>query len=231
MNNPAGGEPVKPEAAAPSPAPHPADAAAAAKKPGSTPLVILVGLLGAGFALAVVFMSRSVAPPQTTAAAAPAPKKADAPARAVPAVEPTRWAPGTRWISDRKSVAFELKSSNRVSVWMGQVQPSLVVRCVADHTEAFVYTETAARIEPGAEDRAVRVRFDNEPYVDERWPDSEEHKGLFAPNPETFAQRLMHAGTFDFQFTPHNAEAAEVHFNVAGLRELLEPVGRKCGWK
>jgi hypothetical protein len=114
---------------------------------------------------------------------------------------------------------------------MGQVQPLLVVRCVANRTEAFVYTETAARIEVGMEDRAVRVRFDDEPYVDERWPDSAEHKGLFAPNGETFTQRLLNAGTLRFQFTPHNAERAEVQFNVAGLRELIAPVQKNCGWK
>ena len=81
------------------------------------------------------------------------------------------------------------------------------------------------------EDRAVRVRVDEEPYVDARWLDSEEHKGLFAPNAETFTQRLLGAKTLRFQFTPHNAESAEVQFTVAGLRELIVPVQKKCGWE
>ncbi len=225
MSDPAS-EPVNPAPTAS------ADAAPGAKKKknGGSPVVILFGVLGAAVAVIAVLMSRSIAAPQASASSPPPVRPAPA-LRVVPeALTPSRWTSGPRWVSDRKSVAFELKSSNRVNVWMGQVQPLLVVRCVGNRTETFVYTETAARIEPGMEDRAVRVRFDDEPYVDERWPDSEEHKGLFAPNAETFTQRLLDAKTLRFQFTPHNADTAEVQFTVAGLRELIEPVQKKCGW-
>jgi hypothetical protein len=226
MSNPAS-EPVKPV-----PPTAPAAAAPQVKKPGGGGvLVIVFGVLGAAAAIGLGLMSRSIAAPQASTAALP-PARVAAPPRVVgDALTPSRWTNGSRWVSDRKSAAFELKSSNRVNVWMGQVQPSLVVRCVANRTETFVYTETAARIEPGMDDRAVRVRFDDEPYVDERWLDSDEHKGLFAPSGELFAQRLLNAKTLRFQFTPHNAETAEVQFTVAGLRELIEPVQKRCGWK
>ena len=201
-----------------------------AKKRGGGPLVILFGVIGAAFAVLVGLMSRSVAEPQASAAS-PAPSRSVAAARvASEAPASSRWTSGARWVSDRKSVAFELKSDNRVNVWMGQVQPLLVVRCTANRTETFVYTETAARIEPGKDDRAVRVALDDGPYVDDRWLDSAEHKGLFAPHGETFTHRLVNATTLRFQFTPHNAETAEVQFNVAGLRELIGPVQKKCGW-
>jgi hypothetical protein len=231
MSNPAiePGQAASPGVAAP-PAPAPPVPAAKAGK-GVSPLVILFGSLAALAAVAFGVMSRGIATPQASAASAPVSRPA-APIRvASEPIAPSRWTGGAQWISDRKSVAFELKSSNRVNVWMGQVQPLLVVRCLGNRTEAFVYTETAARIEPGMEDRAVRVRFDDEPYVDERWPDSAEHKGLFAPNGETFTHRLLNARTLRFQFTPHNAETAEVQFSVAGLREMIEPVQKKCGWE
>ena len=239
MSNPAT-EPVKPAPApmpagpAPvsaAPAPAPAAPAPGVKKPGNGGvLVIVCGVLGAAAAIGLGLMSRSIASPQASTAALP-PARVAAPPRVVgEALTPSRWTNGSRWVSDRKSAAFELKSSNRVNVWMGQVQPSLVVRCTANRTETFVYTETAARIEPGMEDRAVRVRFDDEPYVDERWLDSEEHKGLFAPNGKSFAQRVLNAHTLRFQFTPHNAETAEVQFTVAGLRDLIAPVQKRCGW-
>ncbi len=224
MSDPAS-EPVSPAPTVTGPAPE------AKKKNGGSLLVILVGTLGAAVAVIALLMSRSIAAPQASTSSPPGARPAPAP-RVVPeALPPSRWTSGSRWISDRTSAAFELKSSNRVNVWMGQVQPSLVVRCIGKRTEAFVYTETAARIEPGMEDRAVRVSFDDEPYVDQRWPDSEEHKGLFAPNAETFTQRLLDAKTLRFQFTPHNAERAEVQFTVAGLRELIAPVQKKCGWE
>jgi hypothetical protein len=243
MSNPAN-EPVQP-----APGPSPASAAAAAapvsspapsavvpapgvKKPGSSGvLVIVFGVLGAAAAIGLGLMSRSIAAPQASTAAPPPARAAAAPRAVGGALTPSRWTNGSRWVSDRKSTAFELKSSNRVNVWMGQVQPVLVVRCIGNRTETFVYTETAARIEPGMDDRAVRVRFDDEPYVDERWLDSEEHKGLFAPNGKSYAQRVLNAHTLRFQFTPHNAETAEVQFDVAGLRELIAPVQKRCGWE
>jgi hypothetical protein len=211
-------------------APRPAvEAAPAVKKRGTGLLVILLCVFGGALAVVAGLMSRGIAVPQASAASAPS-APAVAPPVVTDATTPSRWTRGARWVSDRKSVAFELKSNSRVNVWMGQVQPLLVVRCVANRTEAFVYTETAARIEPGREDRAVRVRFDDEPYADERWLDSDEHKGLFVPGAQGFTHRLMNARTLRFQFTPHNAETAEAQFDVAGLRDLMSPVQNKCGW-
>jgi hypothetical protein len=231
MNDPASKSVDPASATEPAPLPPtPVQPPAGARKKGVSLVVVLVGVLGAAVAVVVGLMSRSIAAPQASVATTTPVRSAPAPPVVADAVPPSRWDTGARWVSDRKSVAFELKSSNRVNVWMGQVQPLLVVRCVANRTEAFVYTETAARIEPGMEDRAVRVGFDAEPYVDERWLDSAEHKGLFAPNGETFTQRLLNASTLRFQFTPHNAERAEVQFDVAGLRDMLEPVQKKCGW-
>lgn len=227
--------PIEPgQAATPSPTgpdvPVTAAAPATGKKGSSvSPLVIVIGGVAALVAVALGFMSRGVATPQASTAPPPTTRPVPAPRPAEP-IEPSRWTNGARWVSDRKSVAFELKSSNRVNVWMGQVQPLLIVRCMQNRTEAFVYTDTAARIEPGSEDRSVRVQFDDEPYTDEHWPDSAEHKGLFAPNPETFTQRLMNARILRFQFTPHNAGTAEIQFSVAGLREMIEPVQKTCGW-
>ena len=218
------------------PPPNAADTPAAAVAPvgkkagGLSPLVIGIGGVAALIAVAFGFMSRGMATPQAATTPPPATTRPAPVPRRVDSIEPSRWTSGTQWVSDRKSVAFELKSSNRVNVWMGQVQPLLVVRCTQNRTEAFVYTDTAARIEPGSEDRSVRVRFDDEPFTDEHWPDSAEHKGLFAPNGETFTQRLMNARTLRFQFTPHNAETAEIQFSVVGLREMIEPVQKKCGW-
>ena len=231
MSNPAiePGQTASPEPGV-EPAPGTSPVPAVKPRKGVSPLVIAIGGGAALVAVALGFMSRGVATPQAATTPPPITRPAPTP-RAVEPIAPSRWTNGTQWVSDHKSVAFELKSSNRVNVWMGQVQPLLVVRCTQNRTETFVYTDTAARIEPGSEDRSVRVRFDDEPYTDEHWPDSAEHKGLFAPNAETFTQRLMNARTLRFQFTPHNAETAEIQFSVVGLREMIEPVQKKCGWK
>ena len=133
--------------------------------------------------------------------------------------------------NQRNSAAFELPAENIVPIWLNQVRPMLIVRCLSKKTEAFVFTGSALKIEPQTEDHTVSFRFDNEQETTMRWPDSAEHDALFAPDAAAFAQRLIHAHTLRFGYTPHNAEPVEAHFEVSGLGALIEPVAKECGWK
>jgi hypothetical protein len=145
-----------------------------------------------------------------------------------------KWSSENRayWVGSRRhSPAFELPAENRVAVWMRQVRPTLVVRCMAKQPQVFVVTESALRIEPQTEDHTVTFGFDNEPERTERWADSAEHDALFAPDGNAFAQRLTLARTMRFGYTPHNASPVVAYFQVSGLGPLLEPVARDCGWK
>lgn len=144
-----------------------------------------------------------------------------------------RWSNGShsRWKSARrKDLVLELPADNRIGVWMKHVRPMLVVRCMNRTPEVFVFTETAAKIEPQDENHSVRVAFDDEPASVERWPDSVEHDALFAPDADAFLRRLMRARTLTFGFSPHNATPAEVRFNVSGLDALIQPAAKQCGW-
>ena len=133
--------------------------------------------------------------------------------------------------NQRHSAAFELAAENIVPIWLNQVRPMLIVRCLSKKTEAFVFTGSALKIEPRTEDHTVSFRFDDEQETTMRWPDSAEHDALFAPDAVAFAQRLIHAHTLRFGYTPHNAEPVEAHFEVSGLGALIEPVAKECGWK
>lgn len=136
------------------------------------------------------------------------------------------------WVGNRRhSAAFELPAERIVQVWTRSVRPTLVVRCMAQSTQVFVVTESPMKIEPQTDDHTVTYSIDGEPAVSERWPDSDEHDALFAPDGAAFAKRLMQARTFRFGFTPHNAPSVSTDFNVAGLAPLLEPVSKECGWK
>lgn len=78
-----------------------------------------------------------------------------------------------RWVSNhRNSAAFESVAIQPVAVWMKQVRPTLVVRCMDNRTDVFVYTESAARLEPEDENHTVRVALDDEAGTHQRWPDS-----------------------------------------------------------
>jgi hypothetical protein len=138
----------------------------------------------------------------------------------------------TSWVGNRRhSAAFELPAENIVPIWLNHFRPMLVVRCVSKQTEVFVFTGSAIKIEPQTEDHTVTIRFDEEPELRERWPDSFDHDALFASDGAAFVQALLRARTLRFGYTPHNVAPVTAHFEVSGLAERIEPVARDCGWK
>ena len=155
------------------------------------------------------------------------------PGRSAPASAP-KWtrANSARWVSNHpRSIAFELPAENTATAWLTRVRPILVVRCLANTTEAFVFTQVPAVIEPQDDRRTVHVSFDDEAAVTERWAGSADHDALFAPDAVTFARRLARARTMRFVFTPHNGPTANIEFQVDGFAEHVGSVARLCRWK
>jgi hypothetical protein len=193
--------------------------------------VILIALMMRGGGATEATTSASAGPGGTVAPANVRPAPAGSPA-ASSLTQTWSAANSAYWVgSRRKSAAFELPAESIVQVWTRSVRPTLVVRCMAQSTQVFVVTESPMKIEPQTDDHTVTYSIDGQPTVTERWPDSDEHDALFAPNGEEFAKRLMRARSFRFGFTPHNVPSVATDFNVAGLAQLLEPVSKDCGWK
>ena len=142
---------------------------------------------------------------------------------------PTWNSNNSEWVGgERRAAAFELPADHKVQVWQRQAHPILVVRCFAKRTEAFVFIESAAQIEPHG-NHTVRVRFDDEPEREERWPDADDHDALFAPDGAAFARRLTSASTMRFGYKPHNSPPVVAEFHVSGLRALITPAAAQCG--
>ena len=149
-----------------------------------------------------------------------------------PAADAPRWSRVTdgRWIGNsHQTAAFELPATGRVHVWTRDVTPVLVVRCEKGNTEAFVYTQSAARMEPQDGDHTVQVAFDDGSPASERWPDSAEHDALFARQPAEFTRQLTQSRTLHFGFTPHNAQPVVATFVLDGLESLLAASAKQCG--
>jgi hypothetical protein len=239
------------EADEPPPGTTPEPAVIAAPQGVPTPVMrsgvgrtgVMVGLgvaILSGIVIMALMSTRGVAAP-ATGAAAPNPAK---PARPAPS-QPAQTSPATavasapqwsrnnaEWVGrQRNSAAFELAAINKVAVWMRHVQPMLVVRCSAQKPEVFVFTASAAKMEPQDENHTVRVQFDSDAMSTERWPDSSEHDALFAPDGQAFLQRLLTAQRLQFGFSPHNADPVVATFQVAGLAEHVASAARQCGWK
>ena len=135
------------------------------------------------------------------------------------------------WLgANRKGAAFELPAEHMVKTWFGPIRPFLVVRCMGKTTQAFVYTGSPLRIEPNAEGKTVTVAVDDQPAATERWPDSDDHDALFAPDGAEFAQRLLGARSIRVGYSPHNAPDVTAEFRVNGLDALIGPHVKECGW-
>jgi hypothetical protein len=192
-----------------------------------------VGFLVVGGTLALVIASSSPAVPVVTTAAPTATKPTPTPAPVTPGLVVSKWKQADRdWLWNvRKGAAFELRAENRVAIWQGIAQPLLVIRCEPGGMQTFVYTASALQIEPEDENHTVRITFDEEPEITERWADSNDHDALFAPDGPAFARRLMQARTLKFGYTPHNAARAVAEFHVTGLEAIVEPAAKQCQWK
>ena len=211
--------------------------ARAVPAPGARREILLVAATLAGAALlTIAFMLARRAPSATVSAApasvSPRPSPSSTPSISAPAVTPS-WSTEhkARWLGDERGVAWELAADNVVQTWFGPSHPLLVVRCTSRTTEAIVYTGSPMMIEPHVDGKTVRVTVDNEETSTERWTDADHRDALFAPDGAAFAQRLLHATTLQFSYTPHNFSPVVAQFHVAGLAPLIQRSARECGWK
>jgi len=195
-----------------------------------------VAIAAAGGAAIVLTMLVPRAGTHEASVATPAPRQSVQPAARPPALRSTPaptlprvgWHPANEWVGSRKkSLAFELAAASPVRMWMRQVTPVLVVRCLGGSLDAFVVTESPISMEAGRSDHTVRLAFDGQEHV-EHWADSADHDGLFAPDGHAFLARLSPAQTLRIGFAPHNAPAVEAVFAVAGASELVAPLEKHC---
>jgi hypothetical protein len=204
---------------------------------GRRELVLILIAVVSGSLITFALLSPRGPSAEVAAARVDAPaRKPSAPPSPPPAPTVSRsqkWSSDNRahWLgNERHAAAFELPSENTVSIWLSQVRPMLVVRCLSKRPEVFVWTGSSIKMEPETEDHTVTYRFDDEPEVTERWPDSADHDALFAPEGPAFARRVMAARAMRFGYTPHNAAPVVASFEVSGLGGLIEAFAKECGW-
>jgi hypothetical protein len=224
--SPPGGAPAAPGADWVTPA-------AGGRPPTGVPAWAVGAAVLVGSAIVLAVLARPGARPAPTASggSAAAPSSGGASATGAATVPAVGWttANTARWTGgQRRSLAYELEAANTVAVWLKHVRPVLVVRCLGNHTDAFVFTDAPARIEPEPDARTVRVSLDGEPLATEHWLASAGHDGLFAPDGARFAGRLAAAGQLRFGFTPQNAEPVVATFDLTGADRMVQQVSAAC---
>ena len=231
--------PTPPETATTDAEPAPAATTSQSTSGGLKPvhLIAVAAALAGGALVTLLVMdvqpSAETAPrplARATVAAPPSsaqndPNPTGAPVPVIDPARPVKWSSKNqaRWVNpSRQSAAFELDADSPVAVWNDTVTPVLVVRCTKGRVDAFVYTASAARIEPEDDNHTVQLSYDDGAGLSERWPDSVEHDALFAPDGRALVDRLSAAHALRFSFAPHNAGPATALFDVRGLKEKMD---------
>ena len=194
--------------------------------------LIAAAIIGSGaISMAALSSGNSAVAPTAPHAATAAPAAVSAPpAPADSDLAPAGWVEnGDVWLGGAiKGIALEVAARNETQIWMRKVRPLLVVRCVDNRTDVFVFTDSAAAMEAQDDDHTVRVALDGGPERSERWPDSASHDALFAPDGSRLLDELGRARTLTFGYTPHNSAPVVARFDVGGLRDRLAAAARHC---
>ena len=203
-------------------------------------LLIAVAIAGIGSLMLLASSTRSAGTPPVNGASAESrveTARAPAPVAASKSISvPSKRGSAPRWNASGPSrrgfngITFELAADDDVDVWRKRVRPVLTVRCTAKETEVFVWTQSAASIEPTGH-HTVQVTFDGGGTAAETWEHSVDHEALFAPDGRALMRQIASARGMSFAFTPFNASPAVVHFSVAGFDAQSKSAAKTCGWK
>jgi hypothetical protein len=195
-------------------------------------LLIVVAVAGIGSLMLFAASRRAAATPPVNV---PHEIRVDKALENTRAPEPAH-GPSPQWITKGPSrrgfngISFELAADEDVDVWRKRVRPVLTVRCTPKETEVFVWTQSAASIEPTGQ-HTVQVTFDDARSAAETWEHSVDHDALFAPDGKALMRQIARAHTMSFTFTPFNASPALVRFSVDGFDEQMKSATKACGWK
>jgi hypothetical protein len=131
-------------------------------------------------------------------------------------------------IDGSRTVALALPAEQPVLGSIGEQFPTLIIRCQAHETEAFIHTGTILSFE--SDSVHVRLRLDDgQPYA-ENWGESTGHDSLFSPNAREFATQLAESKKLAFEFQPLDSVPVATWFDLAGLDGLLGKVAAACSW-
>lgn len=139
----------------------------------------------------------------------------------------------TSQMDSSKSVQASLYADKDIEDWLHKKhKPELIIRCLENKTEIFVITDVSANPELGLYNQyTVRLRFDNNKPISQRWSGSTDNTALFAPQSTKLAKQINKSEKMLFEFTPFQMSPQVVEFDVKGLEPYLKKIAETCKWK
>lgn len=128
----------------------------------------------------------------------------------------------------KKSAFLSLAAVDKIPGLIGEVSPTLHIRCRDGEVELFINTDTMVETDIYSNRNKVRTKFDDQQPVPQNWSVSTDREAVFAPYPAHLITQLSSVQVFLFEFTPYNKGAQVVKFNVAGLDAHIGKIAETC---
>jgi len=128
----------------------------------------------------------------------------------------------------KKSAFLSLAAEDKIPGLIGEVTPTLHIRCRDGKAELFINTDTMVEMDIWSNTNKVRIKFDEQQPAAQKWSASTDRQALFAPNVAQLIKQLSTAQLFLFEFMPFNKSAQVVKFNVAGLDTRIGKIAEAC---
>jgi hypothetical protein len=141
------------------------------------------------------------------------------------------WVPSLPSDAATDGVSIALDADDVISTSTQTELPSLLVRCLDNRLEVFVYTGIEGLTDARINGRVrSTVQYDSDSKADALMTKSISGKALFFANANSVASQLGKHSTLVFGFTPVNSSTpVQATFTLAGFKDAVKPVTAACG--
>jgi len=190
------------------------------------------GLVGVGaLALIAVGVTSTLGTGTSPSATNSPAHSASASTDSTPPVAPGGWTvrQESNEMDGTKEAYISIDATNEIPGVIVSHRPTLTIQCRKHKPSLVINVGSPAQPEYGEYDSyAVRIKFDDEKPLAQRWVSATNNEAAFSPNPEQLIQHLSTTNTFLFEFTPFQRSATTAKFVVSGLKDKLETVQDAC---
>ena len=120
-------------------------------------------------------------------------------------------------------------ADQEVTTQFAKVRPDIIFRCRQNTFDAYINVHSSADYDYETHRSNVRLRFDENTAVSEKWDVSTDREALFAPNAKTFLNSLLQANSLRFEWPQSGGGRAVATFNRGDLGVQVAKFAKDCG--
>jgi hypothetical protein len=153
------------------------------------------------------------------------------PATIAPSENPNSWIITTivSPLDDVVTMGIGLDAESPVQGWLDEITPTLFVRCRAGVMDVFINIDTTFDSKTELDDKAyVALRWDKEKSQVVPMDELSKRDGVFFADPIGTLRLMFSHQVLIFGFEPFNANETAATFQLAGIRDAVQPLLTAC---